>query len=343
MLSIATHDGDGPLVDVRDLHVRFDRPVRSIGGHGQRLRAVDGVNLTIDRGSTLGLVGESGSGKTTLGRAILRLVDPAGGRVLFGGHDVFGASSGELHRMRRRMQIVLQDPLGSLNPRMTIGQAVAEPFEIHRVGTRRERRARVEALLERVGLRSSHADRYPHELSGGQCQRVGIARAIALDPEFIVLDEPVSALDVSIQAQILNLLSDLKDDLGLTYLFITHDLAVVKRFSDRIAVMYRGRIVETADSASLYSEAQHPYTQALLAAVPVPDPTKRRQPTATCKEADGGSAVEDGCSFSGRCPHVDETCRRSQPQLVTAPYLTTDHLVACHYPAATRPEGSGTV
>ena len=245
--------------------------------------------------------------------------------------------------MRRRMRIVLQDPLGSLNPRMTIGQAVAEPFQIHRVGTRRECRTRVEALLERVGLRSSHADRYPHELCGGQCQRVGIARAIALDPEFIVLDEPVSALDVSIQAQILNLLSDLRDDLGLTYLFITHDLAVAKRFSDRIAVMYRGRIVETADSDSLYSNAQHPYTQALLAAVPVPDPTKRRQPTATCEEADGGPAVEDGCSFSGRCPHVDETCRRSQPQLVTASYLATDHLVACHYPAATRSEGSGAV
>ena len=343
MLSIATPSGAGPLIDVRDLHVGFDRPARSIGRRGQRLRAVDGVNLTIDRGRTLGLVGESGSGKTTLGRAILRLVDPAGGRVLFGGQDVFGASSGELHRMRRRMRIVLQDPLGSLNPRMTIGQAVAEPFQIHRVGTRRERRMRVEALLERVGLRSSHADRYPHELSGGQCQRVGIARAIALDPEFIVLDEPVSALDVSIQAQILNLLSDLRDDLGLTYLFITHDLAVAKRFSDRIAVMYRGRIVETADSDSLYSNAQHPYTQELLAAVPVPDPTKRRQPTATCKEADGGSVVEEGCSFSGRCPHVDETCRRLQPQLVTASYLAADHLVACHYPETTRSEGSGAV
>ena len=342
MCSVVTDDGGGPLVDVQDLHVHFDRPLRFIGGRRQRLRAVDGVSLTIERGSTLGLVGESGSGKTTLGRAILRLVDPVRGRVLYGGRNVYGVSPGELRRMRRRMQIVLQDPLASLNPRMTVGQAVAEPFEIHRVGTRRERRKRVEALLGRVGLDASHADRYPHELSGGQCQRVGIARAIALEPEFIVLDEPVSALDVSIQAQILNLLSDLKEELGLTCLFITHDLAVVRRFSDRIAVMYRGRIVEMADSASLYAEPQHPYTQALLAAVPVPDPTKRREPVATRDSVDEGLAAQHGCSYAGRCQYVEQTCRRSQPQLDTVSDSASGHLVACHFPAATRSQAART-
>ncbi|MCH7484750.1 MAG: ATP-binding cassette domain-containing protein, partial [Chloroflexi bacterium] len=260
-----------------------------------------------------------------------RLVDPAGGRVLFGGQDVFGASSGELHRMRRRMRIVLQDPLGSLNPRMKIGQAVAEPFQIHRIGTRRERRMRVEALLERVGLRSSHADRYPHELSGGQCQRVGIARAIALDPEFIVLDEPVSALDVSIQAQIINLLEDLQEQFGLTYLFIAHDLSVVRHISDRVAVMYLGKMMELTGRVELYEKPLHPYTRALLSAVPIPDPTLEATRERIILTGDVPSPLHppDGCVFHTRCPLAIDQCRQEVPEWRNVGTADKEHWVAC--------------
>ncbi len=236
--------------------------------------AVDGVSFEIGRGETLRVVGESGSGKTTLGRAILRLVEPQSGAVRFEGIDVHSAQPQRMKELRRHMQIVLQDPAGSLNPRMRIGPIIVEPLLIHRVGNARSRRERAMQLLERVGLAAGVADRYPHELSGGQKQRVGIARALALEPKFLVLDEPVSALDVSIQAQIMNLLADLKRDLGLTYLFIAHNLAVVRRLSDRVAVMQRGRIVELAETNELFERPQHPYTKALLAAVPSLVPKK---------------------------------------------------------------------
>jgi ABC-type oligopeptide transport system ATPase subunit len=260
-----------PLVEVDDLRVHF--PMRRSWGPGRALlRAVDGVTLRIDAGTCLGLVGESGSGKSTLGRAVLRLIEPTSGRVRFGGVDVGAASRGALKRLRRDMQIVFQDPIGSLNARHTIGRIIAEPLIIHRLGTRRGRNHRVAELLDRVGLRAEHASRYPHEFSGGQRQRIGIARAIALQPRFIVCDEPVSALDVSVQAQILNLLADLRRDLGLTYLFIAHNLAVVRQCCDRVAVMSRGVIVETAPTDDLFDRPQHAYTRALLAAVPGLEP-----------------------------------------------------------------------
>ena len=267
---IRKHDRPGsgdPLLKVDDLHVHF--PMRkSRGDRRSVLRAVDGVTLRIDAGSCLGLVGESGSGKTTLGRAILRLIKPTSGRVRFAGVDVGAASRSALKRLRRDMQIVFQDPFGSLNARHTVGRIIAEPLIIHNLGRRRGRKSRVAELLERVGLRPEHASRYPHEFSGGQRQRIGIARAIALHPRLIICDEPVSALDVSVQAQILNLLADLRRDLGLTYLFIAHNLAVVRQCCDHVAVMSRGVIVETASTADLFDRPQHTYTRALLAAVP---------------------------------------------------------------------------
>ena len=264
------------LLEVRDLHVHF--PIRSglfgrVAGH---VKAVDGVTFHITRGETLGLVGESGSGKTTTGRAVLRMMEPTSGSILFDGRDVRTMGGDALRAFRRRAQIVFQDPFGSLNPRMTIGDALREVLRVHRLVHGRDVHRRVSELLELVGLRPEHAERYPHEFSGGQRQRIGIARALAVEPDFIVCDEPVSALDVSIQAQVLNLLQDLQQRLGIAYLFIAHDLAVVEHVSDRIAVMYLGRIVETAPAADLVAHPVHPYTQALLSAVPVPIPLSRR-------------------------------------------------------------------
>jgi ABC-type glutathione transport system ATPase component len=261
------------LLEVAELRVTFEKP-RFFRRSGNEVAAVNGVTFEIARGETLGLVGESGSGKTTLGRAILRLIEPQSGAVRFDGTDVHSARPRRLKELRRHMQIVFQDPAGSLNPRMRIGQIVAEPLLIHRVADGKKRLERAMHLLERVGLSAGVAERYPHELSGGQKQRVGIARALALEPRFLVLDEPVSALDVSIQAQIMNLLADLKKDLGLTYLFIAHNLAVVRRLSDRVAVMQRGRIVELAPTQELFERPQHAYTKALLAAVPSLVPKK---------------------------------------------------------------------
>ncbi len=268
-----------PLVEVRDLHKRY--PIG--GGVLARPRAwvdaVDGVSLAINAGETLGLVGESGSGKSTLGRLMLRLVEPTSGDVLFGGRSLLGLGAAEMRALRRDMQIVFQDPYGSLNPRMRVGTIVGEGLAIHRIGTRAERRDHVAELLELVGLPPDAARRYPHEFSGGQRQRIGIARALAVRPRFVVADEAVSALDVSIQAQILNLLQDLQRKLGLTMLFIAHDLRVIEHLSDRVAVMYRGRIVELASRDDIYRKPGHPYTRALLAAVPVPDPRQRRRLT----------------------------------------------------------------
>jgi ABC-type glutathione transport system ATPase component len=262
-----------PLVDVTELRVTFEKP-QLLRKSGNEVAAVDGVTFKIAHGESLGLVGESGSGKTTLGRAILRLVEPQSGTVRFDGSDLYSARPRRLKELRRHMQIVFQDPAGSLNPRMRIDQVIAEPLLVHRMGDHKARRNRAMHLLERVGLSASVAERYPHELSGGQKQRVGIARALALEPRFLVLDEPVSALDVSIQLQIMNLLADLKRDLGLTYLFIAHNLAVVRRFSDRVAVMHRGRIVELAPTHQLFERPQHAYTKTLLAAVPSLVPKK---------------------------------------------------------------------
>jgi len=291
---------DKPLVAMSDLRTYF--PVRGRLFHKLYVRAVDGVSLTIPAGSTLALVGESGSGKTTVGRTILRLIPATGGRVLFDGIDLFGLSGSAMRSLRRRMQMIFQDPFGSLNPRMTVGGIVGEPLKVHRLASgRRQRRQRVGELLERVGLSAAHVSRYPHEFSGGQRQRIGIARALASQPDFIVCDEPISALDVSIQAQILNLLSDLQAEFQLTYLLIAHNLAVVEHFADTVAVMYLGRIVELADRHELYAHPKHPYTETLFSAVPVPDPTRR--PRRIHLEGETPSPINPptGCPFHPRC------------------------------------------
>jgi ABC-type oligopeptide transport system ATPase subunit len=339
---------DAQLVQVEGLTKHF--PLRGGGWRGPRpvVRAVDGVSFAIRVGETLGLVGESGSGKSTTGRLILRLLPPTAGRVLFDGRDVFSLPSPELRRLRREMQIVFQDPYGSLNPRMTVGRILGEGLEARGIVSRRERNEEARRLLALVGLRPSHQDRYPHEFSGGQRQRIGIARALAVNPRFLVADEPVSALDVSIQAQILNLLLDLQRQLGLTYLFIAHDLAVVRHMSDRIAVMYRGRIMELAPSEAIYRQPMHPYTRELLAAIPVPDPDYRPPggDGATGRRGDGETELdassrplapspprpvaersEEGCVFRERCPHAADACASAPPLREVAP----GHFVACHF------------
>jgi oligopeptide transport system ATP-binding protein len=279
-------------------------PVRGglLGGTVGYVRAVDGVDLVVRRGRTLGLVGESGSGKTTVGRSILRLIDHQAGQAVFDGQDLFALGEAGMRLMRRRMQMIFQDPYGSLNPRMTVGGIVAEPLKVHTSLGRADRRRRVGELLDRVGLAAGYVNRYPHEFSGGQRQRIGVARALATNPDFIVCDEPVSALDVSIQAQILNLLSDLQQDLGLSYLFIAHNLAVVEHFADEVAVMYLGRIVELAEAGSLYARPTHPYTVSLLAAVPEPDPARRKARVPLTGDVPSPINPPTGCHFHPRCP-----------------------------------------
>ena len=307
-----------PLLEVRHLVKHFSVGGGMLrGGHGV-VRAVDDVSFTIRRGETLGLVGESGCGKTTTGRAILQLDRPTRGQVLFEGRELTTLDEVGLRDMRRRMQVIFQDPYSSLNPRMTVGQIIAEPLKVHGiVSERAARQARVRQLLQRVGLLAQHAARYPHELSGGQRQRVGVARALAMEPSLIICDEPVSALDVSIQAQIINLLEDLQQELGLAYLFIAHDLAVVRHISDRIAVMYLGRIVEVADRRALYEDPQHPYTKALLAAVPIPDPEleAKRVRVVLGGEVPSPLAPPSGCVFHTRCPIAVDRCAREIPPL----------------------------
>jgi oligopeptide/dipeptide ABC transporter ATP-binding protein len=308
-----TRGGDNVILTVEGLKTYF--PVRRgvfSRVHGY-VRAVDGVDLTIRRGRTLGLVGESGSGKTTVGRSLLRLIPVTAGRVRFDGVDVFALHRRELRRLRRRMQMIFQDPVGSLNPRMSVGAIVAEPLRVHRLVPRRQRRRRVAELLERVGLSAAYANRYPHEFSGGQRQRIGIARALATSPDFIVADEPVSALDVSIQAQILNLLTDLQRDLGLSFLFIAHNLAVVEHFADEVAVMYLGRIVEHASREALYARPTHPYTQALLAAVPQPVPGRARTAVRLTGEVPSPINPPPGCAFHPRCPLTRRLAEEADP------------------------------
>jgi len=318
-----------PLVEVEGL-------VKHYHAHGflqarrPPVRAVDGVSFTIARGETLALVGESGCGKTTVGRTLLRLQEPTAGRVAFEGTDIFSLGARELRAMRRRAQIVFQDPYSSLDPRMTVGDSIAEGIEIHALAKGAEVRRRVEALLTEVGLDPSYADRYPHEFSGGQRQRIGIARALAVEPSFIVCDEPVSALDVSVQAQVLNLLGDLQKARGLGYLFIAHDLAVVRQLAHRVAVMYLGRIVEIGPTEEVLGRPRHPYTQALLSAVPEPDPVTKRERLVLAGEPPSPSAPPPGCTFHPRCfhPGLDGRCRAERPELRD---LGPGQVVACHH------------
>ncbi|MFQ5654529.1 MAG: ABC transporter ATP-binding protein [Planctomycetota bacterium] len=303
-----------PLLEVEDL-VKYFPIKKGIFSHTVgHVQAVDGVSFSIDRQQTLGLVGESGCGKTTVGRTLLRLLEPTSGRVRFGEDEIFEVDRRRLRNLRRRMQIIFQDPYGSLNPRITVGGIVGEGPRIHGMGSRAEQRERVEGLLERVGLDPvNHMNRYPHEFSGGQRQRIGIARALSVEPEFIVCDEAVSALDVSIQAQIINLMMELQREFHLSYLFIAHDLAVVEHISDRVAVMYLGKIVEEADSRDLYRNPRHPYTRALLSAVPEVDPRARRSRTILAGDVPTPIDPPSGCRFHTRCPQVMERCSQSEP------------------------------
>jgi len=329
-----------PLVVVEKLSKHFTQRA-GLFGAARTVRAVDGVDLTVGAGETVGLVGESGCGKSTLGRSILRLVEPTDGRVVIDGVDVRALSPRDLRAFRRRAQIVFQDPYASLNPRMTLGDAIEEPLLVHRLhGDQTTRRRRVAELLQRVGLRPELAGRYPHELSGGQRQRVGIARALAVEPRFIVADEPISALDVSIQAQIVNLLAELQAEQQLAYLFVSHDLKVVRHLCDRVAVMYLGRIVELARARDLFARPRHPYTRALLSAVPVPDPERPRERIVLQGDVPSPSAPPTGCPFHPRCPLYAErgnpsVCHTERPLLVDLgkkgdPTPSHPHAVACH-------------
>jgi oligopeptide/dipeptide ABC transporter ATP-binding protein len=321
-----------PLVQVEQLvkHYPGARAWLGLGKPRGVVRAVDGVSFSIPAGKTLGLVGESGSGKTTVARTLLRLTEPTGGSFRLGGEEVFALAPAPLRALRRRIQIVFQDPYGSLNPRMTVRQTLREPLQIHRLATGKERDVRVGALLDEVGLDAELADRYPHELSGGQRQRVGIARALSVEPTFLVCDEPVSALDVSVQAQVLNLLTDLQRQRGLTYLFIAHDLAVVKHIADDVAVMYLGRIVERAAASTIYDLPRHPYTRSLLSAVPVPDPKAQKQRIVLEGDVPSPANPPPGCPFHPRCPHPKKSdrCRTEVPALRE---VTPGQLVACHF------------
>ena len=317
-----------PLVETVGLRTWFEVQ-RGMFSRTATVKAVDGVSLSVDAGETLGLVGESGCGKSTLGRTVLRLVEPTSGRIRFEGNDITALSQSALRPLRRRMQMIFQDPYASLDPRMRVRDIVGEALDIHGLATSpSEREAKVEALLKRVGLRPDHGPRYPHEFSGGQRQRVGIARALAVEPRFIVADEPISALDVSIQAQIVNLLKDLQEELGLAYLFVAHDLKVVEYVSRRVAVMYLGRVVETAPSGSLYNDAKHPYTKALLSAAPVPDPEKKRTRIVLQGDVPSPMNPPTGCAFHPRCPIAEKgRCDVEAPVLRE---LRPGHHVACH-------------
>jgi oligopeptide transport system ATP-binding protein len=324
------NDAGAPLLEVRGLRMHF--PItEGILAHKLvgEVKAIDGIDFSVRRGETLGLVGESGCGKTTTGRCILRLERPTAGQIYYDGVDIARMERRELQSLRRRIQVIFQDPYSSLNPRMKVGEIIAEPIKVHSIEPNSAKRsARVRDLLSVCGLNPRFADRYPHEMSGGQRQRVGIARALALNPEFIVCDEAVSALDVSIQAQVVNLLEDLREQFGLTYLFIAHDLSVVRHLCQRVAVMYLGRIVELADSDERFSNPLHPYTQALLAAVPVPDPTVEMHRTFRPVQGEVPSPINPptGCVFHPRCPIAVEECRRARPSLREA---RPEHFVAC--------------
>ena len=335
---MSVHDGDraakrddspistSPLIEARGLSKHFDRPRRLLAKAAPPLRAVDGIDLHIDAGETLGLVGESGCGKSTTGRLLLRLIEATGGTILHHGHDITHLDTAAMRIKRRAMQIVFQDPYGSLNPRMRVVDIIAEPLVIHDIGNAGSRAVRVRELLDLVSLPADALERYPHEFSGGQRQRIGIARALALEPEFIIADEAVSGLDVSVQAQVINLMRKLQRDLSLTYLFISHNLAVVRNISDRVAVMYLGRIVEVASAEQLFARPLHPYTQSLLAALPADHPSRRQKRVPIRGDMPSADAIGVGCRFASRCPFVEPRCRVEDPVLST---LETGHYAAC--------------
>nr|WP_311979769.1 oligopeptide/dipeptide ABC transporter ATP-binding protein [Bradyrhizobium canariense] len=317
------------LLSVRDLALHFPIYKGVLGRQGGAIKALDGVNLEIRRGRTLGLVGESGCGKSTMGRVLLRLYDPTGGRIIFDGEDITHLQGNKLRRMRPRMQMIFQDPQTCLNPRMTIGSIIAEPLNEHGVLKGKQKESRIRDLLDSVGLHPRFANRYPHEFSGGQRQRIGIARALALNPDFVVCDEPIAALDVSIQAQVVNLLEDLQDRLALTYLFISHDLSMVRHLCDDVAVMYLGKVVELAPSRLIYADPIHPYTKALLSAVPVPDPEVERRRERVILKGDLPNPADppSGCRFRTRCPVASDRCATEQPAWRK---MAGDRWVACH-------------
>jgi oligopeptide transport system ATP-binding protein len=330
----------GPLVEIRDLVKHF--PIQ--GGILQRtvglVRAVDGVNLRVERGETLGLVGESGCGKTTVARLLLRLIQPTSGSIVFDGDDITRLHGSALKPYRRRMQIIFQDPYASLDPRTPIGDSIGEGLRIHGIGTQAERRERVRKMMDLVGLMPYHARRYPHEFSGGQRQRIGIARALVLEPDLLVCDEPVSALDVSIQAQVLNLLKSLQRELGLTYVFVAHNMGVIEHISDRVAVMYLGKVVELADRKESFANPQHPYTAALMSSIPIPDPTLQRRRVILTGDVPSPVNPPSGCRFHPRCPLRSELgepgiCAAEEPRLITVlpagAQGVSEHLCACHF------------
>lgn len=314
-----------PLIEVNNLTKFFD-----LGG-GTTLKAVNDISFAIQKGETVGVVGESGCGKSTAGRTIMRLYEPTSGGVSFEGQDIYKLKGSKLKGLRRDMQMIFQDPYASLNPRMTVMDIIGEALDIHKLASsRKERKHKVENLLDLVGLNPDHATRYPHEFSGGQRQRIGIARALAVDPKFIIADEPISALDVSIQAQVVNLLQDLQRKMGLTYLFIAHDLSMVKHISDRVAVMYLGKIVELAESSELYANPAHPYTRALLSAIPIPDPEIEESRDRIVLTGDLPSPIKppSGCQFHTRCPIATNKCKVDEPKLLD---VKKNHFAACHY------------
>jgi oligopeptide transport system ATP-binding protein len=330
---MSTENGKEVLVQIKDLKKHFPimRGVfrREVGA----VQAVDGITLDIYKGETLGLVGESGCGKSTTGRTILQLIPPTAGEVRFGDQVLTDMSKSDLRKARRDMQMIFQDPYASLNPRMTVGRIIGEPLQIHGIGNSDQQKERVRELLELVGLNPYFINRYPHEFSGGQRQRIGIARAMATNPSFIVADEPISALDVSIQAQVVNLMDDLKADLGLTYLFIAHDLSMVRYISDRVAVMYLGRIVELSDRDSIFKKPLHPYTQALLSAIPIPDPEREEKRQRLILEGDVPSPANppSGCRFHPRCRYATEICSKEDPEFRDLNLDGVRHMVACHH------------
>jgi oligopeptide transport system ATP-binding protein len=315
------------LLKVEGLKKHFPIPGGILGKTVGHVKAVDGVSFEVRKGETLGIVGESGCGKSTTGRMLLRLIEPSEGKVSFEDKEVTKLSNSELRKLRRDMQMVFQDPFASLNPRHTVGKILEEPLIVHGIGSSQERKKRVHELLEIVGLSSYHAKRYPHQFSGGQRQRIGIARALMTKPKLIIADEPVSALDVSIQSQVLNLMQDLQKEFGLTYLFIAHDLGVVRHISDRVGVMYLGRMVELSESENLYDKPLHPYTQALLSAVPIPDPKFERDSILLQGDIPSPSNPPSGCAFHTRCPQATEICRQKTPEFKEQ---SEGHYVACH-------------